>query len=192
MAKVQAPIGGSIHAARRSVLDNTGGSVEFPASPSRIRRPGACVVRNPPHTWISNHARPVGGPRGWKPPPYADFQPGRFLTVRGPGPGARRGVSRHGPVNLPCASRRCPSTPSIHPPLSPRPQPARAVARGAHPQSGRQLAGPGPSRATACGAPNPRNQPPSRGFAARQAPCPASPRRRARGRRRPGGRSPGA
>ena len=64
---------------------------------------------------------------------------------------------RHGSVSPPTHSRDAPvQVPPLpaHPPLSPRPQPARAVARGARPFPGASLRVPVPSRAPACGSPS--------------------------------------
>ena len=64
---------------------------------------------------------------------------------------------RHGSVALPWHPRHAPvEVPPLlgNPPLSSRPQPARAVARGAGPLPGDSLRGLSPSRATACGAPS--------------------------------------
>ena len=85
--------------------------------------------------------------------------------------GRKRGVlgisvtgsdSRHGSVSLPSLPRHAPVPvpPRLsYPALSPRPQPARAVARGPRPLSGRQLEKPDPSRRASLRAPIPRDAP---------------------------------
>ena len=118
-------MGWEIHAARKSLLDNTGGSVEFPTSPSR----GPTPVTDPCHTRRTPVTPPCTSLRSphTRPSRHGHSLPGPWREGRVPYPGDSLRVP-----SLPGASLRGPG-------------PTRATACGAPAFPGRQLSGPGPS-----------------------------------------------
>jgi len=162
------PVSGRSHTSARSATKMPGTSHALSprvALGAGDEAPGACgrpFVRMP-------------DPRSTGPPPESPrstFRPDTGpqvdrACVRGGRHGRKRGVPgislttsdlRHGSVPLPSDPRHAPVPvlPRLsYPALSPRPQPARAVARGPRPFAGRQLAGPHPFRGASFTSPHP-------------------------------------